>query len=121
MAYSKEKQSAWQKANPEKMLASAQRYRDKIRLEMVKEYGGKCCKCGITDSDLLVLDHIYDDAQIDRKQNNHTGGIHMYSFLRRNGWPKDKYQLLCHNCNYKKELERRKKERKANALQQIAK
>jgi hypothetical protein len=112
MAYSKERQAQWQKENPQHSLRAGQSYRDRLKAAMVEAYGGKCIRCGIDDSDVLVLDHINDDAQIDRKENKHCGGVHMYAKLRKAGWPKDRHQLLCHNCNYKKELQRRRKSRK---------
>lgn len=34
---------------------------------------------------------------------------HFNELLGRWGWPKDNYQLLCKNCNWLKEIERRKK------------
>jgi hypothetical protein len=89
-----------------------QKWTDEIRLEMVAAYGGKCLKCGESDPIVLLLDHINDDAKLDKKQHGHHGGWMMYRRLRKLGWPKDRYQLLCHNCNYRKELERRKRKRK---------
>jgi len=108
----KTKQAQWQKDHPENSRRSGQKYRDTLKADMVNAYGGKCLHCGISDIDVLVLDHIFDDAQEDRAKNNHSGGVHMYAKLRKLGWPKDKYQLLCHNCNYKKELNRRRLSRK---------
>ena len=111
---SKKAQAEWQKNNPHLTLKNSQNYRDRLKAEMVNAYGGKCLHCGINDPEVLVLDHIHNDAQEDRAKNNHSGGLHMYAKLRKLGWPKDRYQLLCHNCNYKKELNRRKSLRKLN-------
>jgi hypothetical protein len=108
----KVKQAQWQKDHPENSRRNGQKYRDTLKADMVNAYGGKCLHCGIDDIEVLVLDHIFDDAQEDRAKNNHSGGVHMYAKLRKLGWPKDKYQLLCHNCNYKKELNRRRSLRK---------
>lgn len=83
------------------------KYRDKLRCDMVEAYGSKCVRCGESDSVVLVLDHIDDDGFADRIVNNHKGGYRMYAGLKRQGWPKDKHQLLCHNCNYRKEYYRR--------------
>jgi hypothetical protein len=80
-----------------------------IRAEMVAAYGGKCLHCGENDPIVLLLDHINDDAKLDKKRHGHHGGWIMYRRLRKIGWPKDRYQLLCHNCNYRKEIERRKR------------
>lgn len=79
-----------------------------IRLEMVAAYGGKCCQCGEDDPIVLVLDHIGDDAKADRRANGHKGGWMMYQKLKKRGWPKDVHQLLCQNCNFRKEYKRRR-------------
>lgn len=82
-------------------------YRKRLRQEMVQAYGGVCIGCGEKDHIVLVLDHKNDDAQIDRLQNGHKGGYRLYAYLRKLGWPKDHHQLLCHNCNFRKEYYRR--------------
>ena len=111
---SKEAQAKWQKENPSLTLQNSYNYRDKLKTDMVNAYGGKCLHCNIKDPEVLVLDHIHDDAKEDRLKNNHTGGYFMYAKLKKLGWPKNNYQLLCHNCNYKKELKRRRLLRKLN-------
>lgn len=73
------------------------KYTRKVKQEMVDAYGGRCECCGESDSVLLALDHIHGDGQVDRK-NNRRGRV-MYVYLRRLGWPRDDYRLLCHNCN----------------------
>jgi hypothetical protein len=83
------------------------KYRLNLRLEMVAAYGGMCQKCKISDPIVLVLDHILDNAQEDRRLNGHNGGYVMYRKLKEKGWPKDQHQLLCNNCNYRKEHKRR--------------
>lgn len=83
-------------------------YRDNIKQYTINAYGGKCVECGESDFIVLVLDHINDDAQQDRLENNHKGGFKLYQYLRRNGYPKGRYQVLCHNCNFRKEYWRRK-------------
>lgn len=83
-------------------------YRLKLKEEMVDEYGGCCQECGEDDVIVLVLDHVFDNAQEDRIVNNHNGGYKMYMRLKQQGWPQEGYQLLCHNCNYRKEFFRRR-------------
>jgi hypothetical protein len=91
---------------PSERLSSA-RGRDKVRAEMVAAYGGICAHCGEPDPIVLSLDHIADDGVADHKR--HHNGHRLYRQLRRDGWPKEKFQLLCHNCNYRKEYMKRRK------------
>lgn len=75
---------------------------------MVNAYGGKCIECGEKDFIILVLDHINNDGKKDSKWGKRLGGFKFYQFLKRNNWPKLGLQLLCHNCNFRKEYIRRK-------------
>jgi hypothetical protein len=98
----------WYQANKKRVNYYYGEYREKIRMEMVEGYGGKCLHCGESDQIVLVLDHINNDGSVDRKLDSASGGFKLYARLRKEGWPKEKYQLLCHNCNFKKEYRRRK-------------
>lgn len=97
---------AYGKENREKLRAAEHRYRQNLRAEMILAYGRNCKHCGESDPLVLVLDHINDDGQEDRKANNHNGGYQFYRQLKAKGWP-DHVQLLCHNCNFRKEYRRR--------------
>lgn len=96
--------------NPKKSQGITNRSRIKVRLDMIKEYGGECSCCGISDVDVLDLDHINNDGADDRK--NGLYGYNLYRHVKKIGFPKDRFQILCKNCNWKKELSRRRSERK---------
>ncbi|MCK5612109.1 hypothetical protein KAR91_60115, partial [Candidatus Pacearchaeota archaeon] len=49
----------------------------------------------------MELDHINNDGAKDRKVNGY--GVKLMCRLKKRNWPKDKYQLLCSNCNQGKE------------------
>jgi hypothetical protein len=70
------------------------------------EYGGKCLNCGITDIDVLDIDHIKNNGSIHRKTGFH--GHRLYQLLKKENYPKEDYQLLCRNCNWKKYIENKK-------------
>jgi len=73
-----------------------------LRLEIIKAYGGKCVQCGINNPWLLDIDHINNDSYKDKKQGRVRSAL--YLWLKKNGYPKDNYQLLCKNCNWLKYL-----------------
>lgn len=47
--------------------------------------------------EFLTIDHIDETGSEHRKEVG--GGHSMYMWLRKNGYPKDNYRLLCLNCN----------------------
>ena len=88
--------------NPKKSHDTVNRARKKLRKEMIAEYGGECVSCGISDIDVLDIDHINNDGSVDRKKRLY--GYNLYRKLKKNNWPKSNFQLLCKNCNWKKHL-----------------
>ncbi|KKM06705.1 hypothetical protein LCGC14_1741310 [marine sediment metagenome] len=73
---------------------------DRQKIIVFDYYGGKCITCGETDYDMLEMDHINDDGCGHRKEV----GRKIYRWIIRNNFP-DNLQLLCANCNLKKEME----------------
>ena len=92
--------------NPKKHHAAVHKARVKLRLDMIKDYGGKCVDCGIIDVDVLDIDHVNNNGAEHRRKNLY--GYNLYRYLKKLGFPKDEYQLLCRNCNWKKEILRRR-------------
>jgi len=72
------------------------------KMEVMAEYGGKCVECGETHLEFLTIDHINNDGAERRKELGINGGSALYSWLKKNGYPKDNYQILCFNCNVAK-------------------
>lgn len=73
------------------------------RAEMITAYGGVCRCCGENEPTFLALDHVFDDGAEDRR-NNTRGGNAFIAKLKKQGWPQDRFQLLCHNCNFAKRM-----------------
>lgn len=70
------------------------------RREMLAEYGGKCACCGESDPRKLTMDHIDGSGHLHRKgPRRERKGYIVAVELRRQGWPKANYQLLCWSCN----------------------
>lgn len=75
-------------------------YRAQLRAEMLSAYGSRCNCCGESEQLFLQLDHVENDGHLDRKQ--HRTSAKLIAHLKRAGWPKDRHQLLCANCNFGK-------------------
>jgi len=64
-----------------------------------------------TDVDCLTIDHINDDGAKERRlvaKTKNWGGINIYWWLFVRGYPEG-YQVLCMNCQFKKEALRKRK------------
>lgn len=97
----RKKQSEYRKNNPETVNSANARWRAEfwpaLRAEMIDAYGGSCSCCGEAEPKFLDLDHINNDGNACRKA--HKNGQQEVLALKRSGWPKEKHQLLCCNCN----------------------
>jgi len=66
--------------------------------------GKNCCAvCGFSDSRALTIDHIDNNGHAHRKTFSTT----INAWLRTHKYPEG-FQVLCCNCNWIKEVERRK-------------
>jgi hypothetical protein len=66
---------------------------------MLEHFGGKCMCCGEDHPYFLTLDHVQNDGASYRVDYNEQ---QIYRLARKEGWPKDRFQLLCMNCNFAK-------------------
>jgi len=67
-----------------------------MKAEVVAAYGGYCKCCGESAHEFLTIDHVNGGGSQHRKQV----GSQFYSWLKRQGFPKEGYRLLCMNCNF---------------------
>lgn len=86
--------------NREKRLKYTNERRWEQRKLIIEAYGGKCVCCGETEFKFLSLDHIHGGGTKERREG--ISGFTQYLNIIRNGFPKDKYQILCYNCNMAK-------------------
>ena len=90
---------------PEKMLAAGRRYYRKRRWAAITGLGGVCEGCGETDFVVLTVDHIHGGGCHHRRalngNGNRAGGAVFYNAILREGLPKDRYRVLCWNCQHK--------------------
>jgi hypothetical protein len=81
-------------------ILNRQRARDE-RLRLIKEFGGTCTSCGETDPIVLTFDHVQNDGA------NHRRTVRGKNIIDLVKSAPEKYQLLCQNCNWRKEYWRR--------------
>jgi hypothetical protein len=98
---------AYDRANPEKRRQYTKAKRISRRERIFSAYGNRCICCGETRHIFLCLDHINNDGAVERRalgiSNTRSGNADkVYYKVIRDGFPKDRYQLLCHNCNWAK-------------------
>ncbi len=78
--------------------AAKQRYREKLKTEVVAAYGGGCGCCVNTLSVHLTVDHVKGDGATDTAH-----GEALYRRIKAEGFP-SRYQVLCWNCNSAKHI-----------------
>lgn len=80
-------------------------YRARVRGLVLSHYSSgknECASCRESCQAFLCVDHINDDGYLSRgKSERSSPGL--YGWLTKNGFPPG-FQILCHNCNYLKEL-----------------
>lgn len=79
--------------------AAVIRHSRALRKSILENYGGACACCGESREIFIALDHINGGGT---KEAERMGSGGVYRKVRDAGFPKDKYQLLCHNCNWAK-------------------
>lgn len=79
--------------------------RQRLKSEVFAAYGNKCACCGEAQIEFLTLDHIHNDgAEHRRSLGIGVGaGRNVYADVKRQNFPKDRFQLLCWNCNCAKQ------------------
>ena len=110
--------SAWEQKYPERRRAGLRRWEHNA-LDLRKEAvinvltdGEQSCRwCGQCDLDVLTLDHINDNGSQHRKE---LGNKNIYRWLIENDYPAG-LQVLCFNCNRKKQILKLREGRKRYA------
>jgi hypothetical protein len=95
--------SEWHRKHRRQAQESKKQYRYRQKRLAFAALGGRCAHCPESDPEVLAIDHVNDDGALERKAKNHCA---MYNRIIRGESP-GRYQLLCFNCNWRKELRRR--------------
>ena len=89
-----------------KKRARKNRHNAATKQKIMEYYSGGsvvCARCGFSDVRALSIDHINNDGAQHRRQ---VGSNNVYAWIVRNGFP-DGFQVLCMNCQFIKEAEKR--------------
>lgn len=81
------------------VLTYHQRYRRRLRWEVLSHYSKgipKCACCGEKHFEFLAVDHLNGSGTKHRKLIG--GSSYFYAWLKKKGFPSG-YRVLCHNCN----------------------
>ena len=85
--------------NKERILKYKKEHANILKLTVYNAYGNKCSCCGEKNLKFLTIDHINNDGNIERRQEKLGAGERLYQRIIKENFPKDKYQILCYNCN----------------------
>jgi hypothetical protein len=97
----------YRKQRREEQHKYAKMYKARLKYETLLAYGGiRCACCGETNIHFLSLDHVHNDGFKDRPViNGRRKQLMGYNVLRKQNFPnKDRFQVLCMNCNVGKRL-----------------
>lgn len=83
-------------ANREHKLSKMKEYYANLKSSIFNAYNNECSCCKENKREFLCIDHIHGGGNKDRKSSNPKA---VYIRIKKEGFPKDKYRLLCHNCN----------------------
>lgn len=70
-----------------------------LKKQVFSAYGNECSCCGEKRIEFLTIDHIFGDGAEHRRVSSMVGR-RIYGYLKQLGYPKDRYRLLCMNCNW---------------------
>lgn len=89
--------------SPKNIIINQRNYNRKLKKEVILHYGNKCIECKYDDNiEALQLDHINNNGS----KHKIIAGKSIYKYLKKNNYPNKEpflLQVLCANCNHKKE------------------
>lgn len=94
-----ERQRVWYKNNKGTHNMTSRQNHMKTRMDAIQALGGLCECCGEHTYEFLVIDHRQGGGTKERKVRKESPSA-FYRRLREEGYPREKYRILCHNCNF---------------------
>ena len=91
-------QRAYKEKNRDSINLKNREANARLKAEFLLAYGGRCTCCGEREPYFLTVEHLNGDGKLHRAK---VGvGYGQLRDLKRRGWPKDAYTILCMNCNW---------------------
>jgi hypothetical protein len=75
----------------------------RLKHYIVEGYDGKCECCNENEMMFLTIDHINGGGREENRKLS-KAGVEFYRHLKKLGYPRDNYRLLCYNCNCSREI-----------------
>ena len=92
---------AWREANKKRVAGYRRDWRRKLKWEVIEKLGGVCACCGEARLEFLTVDHVRGDGAEHRRHVGSGGSSQrVHAAIKREGYPRDKYRVLCINCNF---------------------
>jgi len=91
----RERTQKWRADNADLLSQKARAKRDAITEKVFDLLGDKCVLCGISDRDVLTVDHVNGDGNSDRKT---TASQSLKRKLVRGERDPSEFRILCHSC-----------------------
>jgi hypothetical protein len=85
--------------SPDHMRLWKPRIRAELKIEVYNALGPYCACCGETEERFLTIDHIEGGGSKHRDLLKRRTEL-LYMSIKKAGFPKDKYRILCMNCNW---------------------
>lgn len=99
------KMYAYQQANKGKhkmwMQKANAKHRSGLREKVLAAYGNCCACCGETENEFLTVEHVGSWGAKHRREDGWKArGGSLYRQIAEAGFPKDKFGVLCMQCNF---------------------
>lgn len=93
------KQKEWRKKHAEVLNNKAKIRHAVLKRQVLTVYGNVCVLCGENTYEFLSIDHTKNDGYLSKGESTRSGRG-LYLKIKREGFPKGKYQILCMSCQY---------------------
>lgn len=86
------------KRDPEELKMLRSEYMQRLKHEVMDNYGGVCICCKENNKGFLTFDHVNNDGKVHRKELGFSSSYSIALWAKRNNYPSS-LQLMCFNCN----------------------